>query len=72
MKAGVEDYNEEDKKEDKEVDKKEDNEEDNEEDKKEDKKEDIPSRFDTVPPMDLHQELLWLHKSFDLFLKRKN
>ena len=46
MKAGVEDYNEEDKKEDKEVDKKEDNE------------EDIPSRFDTVPPMDLHQELL--------------
>ena len=54
MKAGVEDYNEEDKKED--------NEEDNEEDKKEDKKEDneenIPSRFDTVPPMDLHQELL--------------
>ena len=72
MKAGVEDYNEEDKKEDKEVDKKEDNEEDNEEDKKEDKKEDIPSRFDTVPPMDLHQELLWLHKSFDLLLKRKN
>ena len=68
MKAGVEDYNEEDKKEDKEVDKKEDNEEDNEEDKKED----IPSRFDTVPPMDLHQELLWLHKSFDLLLKRKN
>ena len=56
MKAGVEDYNEEDKKED--------NEEDNEED--------IPSRFDTVPPMDLHQELLWLHKSFDLLLKRKN
>ena len=71
MKAGVEGYNEEDKKEDKEVDKKEDNEEDNEEDKK-DKKEDIPSRFDTVPPMDLHQELLWLHKSFDLLLKRKN
>ena len=38
MKAGVEDYNE--------------------EDKKEDNEEDIPSRFDTVPPMDLHQELL--------------
>ena len=68
MKAGVEDYNEEDKKEDKEVDKKE----DNEEDKIEDNEEDIPSRFDTVLPMDLHQELLWLHKSFDLFLKRKN
>ena len=44
----------------------------NEEDKKEDNEEDIPSRFDTVPPMDLHQELLWLHKSFDLLLKRKN
>ena len=50
MKVGVEDYNEEDKKEDNEEDKKEETEEYNEED--------IPSRFDTVPPMDLHQELL--------------
>ena len=72
MKAGVEDYNEEDKKEETEEDNEEDKKEETEEDKKEDNEEDIPSRFDTVPPMDLHQELLWLHKSFDLLLKRKN